>query len=67
VNWCGESSTCTGPLPLALTQTARKRSPVERFFRLSMGELLTLGTNCSLFALKSAHHSRYYHLKSKGM
>jgi hypothetical protein len=52
VNWCVESSKCTGPVPLALTQTARKRSPVERYFRRPMGELLTLGPKtCSLFAL----------------
>jgi len=33
------------------------RSPLERFFRLSLVVLLTLRADCSLFALKAAHSS----------
>jgi hypothetical protein len=31
---------------------------LERLLKRSMGVLLTLGADCSPFALKSAHHSR---------
>jgi hypothetical protein len=46
------------PLPLEFTETARKRSLVERVCRLSMGVLLTFRADCSLFTSKPAHSSR---------
>jgi hypothetical protein len=45
-------------LPLEFTKTARKRSLVERVFRLSMAVLLMIGADFLHFALILAHYWR---------